>query len=207
MKRSEQRGFTLIELLTSILLIVVMTGIALVIINPAQVRGRARDGRRVSDIMTIKTALEQYFLERRAYPASVPGGIGGSFIRIDGSADALSVALLNAKVLPAIPVDPIGTGSLPGPCSLQTNTTNYRYNYWAPARSNDVSSFDYYNSDKFMLTAIMETATSNDGNECGRLVSWGSRCSADGPACPGNGLSGNDPTFPSCDYCFGVEGK
>ncbi len=199
MNINKQKGFTLIELLISILLIVIMTGVVLVIINPAQVRGRARDAQRISEIMTVKTALEQYYLKKRAYPASVSGNTAGAFIYINGSSDALSSALINANVLAVVPKDPIGTTTTMDPCS---GTTDYRYNYWAPARSAEPT-----NSDKFMLTAIMEGATSNDGNECGRLVSWGSVCQSSGSGCPGNGLSGNFPNFVTCNYCFGVEGK
>lgn len=56
--RSRQRGFTLIELLVVIAIIGVLSSVVLASLNTA--RSKARDAARISDIRSIRTALEMY---------------------------------------------------------------------------------------------------------------------------------------------------
>ena len=210
-KLQQKKGFTLIELLISIMLIIILTGATLVVLNPAKIKGRARDGQRIADMKTIQTALEQYYLKKRAYPASN----SGFWFYLNGVSDNLFTALVNTpatKVLDRLPVDPLLslTGSYYGsPC---IDITNYRYNYIAPPRVSGSP-----NADKYILTAIMEIPNTNDGNECGALTNWTTNFSVNitclgavegaNPICPGNSLSGNQASFGTCNYCYGVENK
>lgn len=66
MKRN--KGFTLIELLVVVAIIGVLASIILSSLNSA--RAKARDARRESDIKTIQTALEMYYLDHGDYPAT-----------------------------------------------------------------------------------------------------------------------------------------
>lgn len=200
------KGFTLIELLVVVVLITILTGVVLVVINPSQIRKRARDSQRISDIKYIQTALEQYYMKMRAYPSASTSS--DAFILVAGTSNNLYNQLVTtAGIVTSLPSDPVAGSALTNPC---TNTASSRYNYYAPRRAEDS-----LRSDSYVLTAIMETVSSNDGNECGRLNKWGSGatfCSATSPPpgalCPGNGLgAANNAAFETCDYCFGVESK
>ncbi|MFW0838080.1 MAG: type II secretion system protein [Candidatus Komeilibacteria bacterium] len=62
------KGFTLIELLVVIAIIGLLSTLAVVSLNSA--RSKARDARRTSDIRQLQTALEMYFNDKGAYPAT-----------------------------------------------------------------------------------------------------------------------------------------
>jgi prepilin-type N-terminal cleavage/methylation domain-containing protein len=68
-KKNRKGGFTLIELLVVIAIIGILAAVVLVSLNSARVRGR--DGRRLSDLQNIATALELYFDQNNTY---VPSG-------------------------------------------------------------------------------------------------------------------------------------
>lgn len=68
----KQRGFTLIELLVVIAIIGLLSTLAVVSLNNARLK--SRDARRVSDIKQIQTALELYYNDVNAYPASLTSG-------------------------------------------------------------------------------------------------------------------------------------
>ena len=65
----KQKGFTLIELLVVIAIIGLLSTLAVVALNNA--RMKSRDAKRVSDIKQIQTALELYYNDANAYPASL----------------------------------------------------------------------------------------------------------------------------------------
>lgn len=62
----DKKGFTLIELMVSIAIVAILT--ALIIVNIASSRMKARDAKRVSDIGQLQLALEQYFTKNGVYP-------------------------------------------------------------------------------------------------------------------------------------------
>lgn len=64
------KAFTLIELLIVVSIIGILSGLIIVVINPAKFTGRARDGVRKQDLSIIKAALEQYYAEKNQYPPS-----------------------------------------------------------------------------------------------------------------------------------------
>ncbi len=65
----KQKGFTLIELLVVIAIIGLLSTLAVVALNNA--RMKSRDAKRVSDVKQIQTALELYYNDQNAYPASL----------------------------------------------------------------------------------------------------------------------------------------
>lgn len=69
---NNRKGFTLIELLVVVSIIGLLSTLSVIALNNA--RAKARDARRVSDIKQIQTALELYFNDNNAYPATVVSG-------------------------------------------------------------------------------------------------------------------------------------
>lgn len=67
-----KKGFTLIELLIVVAIIAILAAIA--IPNFLQAQTRAKVSRVNSDLRTVATALESYYVDYNAYPAHVYGG-------------------------------------------------------------------------------------------------------------------------------------
>ncbi len=66
--KNNKKGFTLIELLVVIAIIGLLSTLAVVSLNNA--RQKSRDARRVADVKQIQTALELYYNDATAYPAT-----------------------------------------------------------------------------------------------------------------------------------------
>ncbi len=164
--KQDQQGFTLIELLVVVVVISALSGIVISLVNSGGFRDKARDSQRIADLKQIQTALELYFSDFRRYPTS-------NWTPINGS-DPLSTALA-PNYINRVPIDPENQDHQ-FPCNQPDRK---RYNY----RSNG----NYY-----LLTSIMAVSSSNDGNECSSLNSWGAfgRCGS---------------SFATQDFCYGVE--
>ncbi len=72
MSSSKKTGFTLIELLVVVVIIGVIASI--VIISLGQIRRKARDARRISDVRQTMLALELYYDDHLRYPEK--GAVG-----------------------------------------------------------------------------------------------------------------------------------
>jgi prepilin-type N-terminal cleavage/methylation domain-containing protein len=104
---SSRPGFTLIELLVVIAIIGLLSTLSILSLNSA--RARARDAKRQADVKQIQTALEMYYNDAGAYPASATAG---SPISYGG-----------ATFLAAVPTPPTPTND--GSCT--TPAPNYTY--------------------------------------------------------------------------------
>lgn len=69
---SQKHGFTLIELLVTIAIIGILAAIATT--TAGQVRMQGRDARRKSDLELIRSGLEIYKSDCKAYPSSLSSG-------------------------------------------------------------------------------------------------------------------------------------
>ena len=168
----QKNGFTLIELLVVVSVIAVLSGLMLTVIDPRGLRAKTRDSQRIADLKKIQPALELYFADFRAYPAS---GSWGTWVKVTG-ADYMSTAL-SPNYLSKVPVDPTNDAGNANPCS---GPTTYRYNY----RSSSTGR-------AYILAAIMEVSTSNDGFECNLLNSWSTL--------------GCGAVYATSGVCYGVE--
>ncbi|MBI2644960.1 prepilin-type N-terminal cleavage/methylation domain-containing protein [Candidatus Uhrbacteria bacterium] len=70
------KGFTLVELLVAIGIIGILSSIA--VVSVSNVRAKARDAKRIADVKQIQTALESYFNDQNAYPATKRDTLGGT---------------------------------------------------------------------------------------------------------------------------------
>lgn len=88
-----KRAFTLIELLIVIAIIGILAGVVLV--STSSARDSAKDAKRASEIRSVRTALEAYYISNGYYPSS---------------ADVIFPGILSTTLIPtyfsAIPMDP-----------------------------------------------------------------------------------------------------
>jgi len=123
----KQQGFTLIELLVVIAIIGLLSTLAVVALNNA--RMKSRDAKRISDIKQIQTALELYYNDANAYPATLGSSI------ISGTVTYMAV----------VPTNP--TPANDGTCSsgnsytysAGTNNTTYTLTYCLGGTTGGVS--------------------------------------------------------------------
>jgi len=115
---NKQKGFTLIELLVVIAIIGLLSTLAVVSLNSA--RSKARDARRTSDIRQLQTALEMYFNEDGAYPATpTPDNLGEA-----------TAANTDPLILTSVGFEETATGTIymnQVPSDPQTSTYHYVY--------------------------------------------------------------------------------
>jgi type II secretion system protein G len=114
-------GFTLLELLAVITIIGVLATLALFGVNDSLKRGR--DSRRISDLQSIRAALEQYYLDNGTYPAS-PCGVDCNGYHLSCQATWGTLGTELAPYLQNLPKDP-KTSSCGGPWT--DNFFNYAY--------------------------------------------------------------------------------
>lgn len=109
----KRNGFTLVELLIVLSIIGVFTSFATS--NFIEVRMKARDAQRKSDILTIQTALEHYKSDNGTYPISTSGG---TYVNNTPCGQTFSSG--STQYISIIPCDPLGTSS-------NYNNGNYYY--------------------------------------------------------------------------------
>lgn len=173
LSKTTHKGFTLIELLIVVLIIATLTGVAIGVLNTRSIKGKARDAQRTSDIKKIQAALELYFAQNRVYP-SFPGPQWNDITGSDNVSTALSPSYINK-----VPTDPTPNPVSGSPCTA-TSTPQYTYSYHTNAGST-----------AYVLTALMETITSNDSSTCASLNNWST--------------IGCTLTTSLADICYGVE--
>jgi len=109
-------GFTLVELLVVIAIIGVLMGVVVAVLNPATFFERGRDSRRLSDLATIQTALEQYYAQQGEYPSVGYLIFGSIFVDPD---DATLI------YLKSVPNDPSGAPAAYDYCTDGTPPSDY----------------------------------------------------------------------------------
>jgi len=106
---NKKNGFTLIELLVVIAIIGILAGIILVSFN--NFRQKARDAYRAAEIKKLQNALEIYYLNHGYYPQYTNIGVRCNTRDLIGSRSL--DPLVNEKIIPNRPIDPINTNTTP----------------------------------------------------------------------------------------------
>lgn len=81
-KNHNSRGFTLIELLVVVAIIGILSSIVLASLNKARIKGA--DAARISDVQSLKTAIEMYYNDNGGYPTS-NGAANGDVVMSDAT--------------------------------------------------------------------------------------------------------------------------
>lgn len=131
-----RQGFTLIELLVVVAIIAILALVVLLALNPVEMARRSRDSRRLSDMTTIRKAIDLSLADGQSLTST------GGYITLDNTSDVTDMdgsGLDVSKYLSTFPLDPInnGTGDSTqavvgaSPCTAGTsakNAMNYEYN-------------------------------------------------------------------------------
>lgn len=128
------RGFTLIEILLVIGIIAVLATVVVVALDPATRFKDARDSRRLSDIQSILSAVQQYIVDNKgALPSGLDTterqiGTGGA-CSISGNCSVTTDACLDmstdlARYLKSLPTDPQGGSAEATHYSIVVNANN-----------------------------------------------------------------------------------
>jgi len=130
-RRSPTRrtGFTLMELVVVISILAILAGALIPRVTTRM--AAARDARRLSDIQTVRDAIDQYYLEEGRYPA--PGksaAHGGWDVSHDGD---MIPELVESGYLREAPRDPV-----------DDDTYHYRYYVYEPGSFGCVSDGAFY---------------------------------------------------------------
>ncbi|MEM7307215.1 MAG: prepilin-type N-terminal cleavage/methylation domain-containing protein [Planctomycetota bacterium] len=68
MKSQPNQGFTLIELIVVVAILAILAGV--LVPRVSNHMASARDARRLADVKTVRNAVEQYYMDKGAYPAA-----------------------------------------------------------------------------------------------------------------------------------------
>lgn len=125
-------GFTLIELMVVIAIVGILAGI--VTITVTSTLPDSRDGRRIADVETVESALEQYFTDNKTY------------IRpFTCVSDANSYCYEDTTYATMYSINTLLTqGYLKSDVNDPTNNTTYRYKYGTPFSPNPPDEYIFF---------------------------------------------------------------
>lgn len=106
-------GFTLIELVVVISILAILAGALIPRVTNRM--AQSRDARRLSDIQSIKNAIDQFYLDKGYYPAADQNATYGGW---DVSQDGTFIPTL------------VKEGYLPGVAADPMNDETYQYRYY-----------------------------------------------------------------------------
>jgi len=116
--KKSTKGFTLLEILLVVGIISVLAGIVIIAINPGRQLAQVRNTERRSDIKQIYNAVQQFYIDKKYYPASTTDYVSSLLQICDTSTSTypsglscsglVDLSQLVPTYITAIPVDPQG---------------------------------------------------------------------------------------------------
>jgi prepilin-type N-terminal cleavage/methylation domain-containing protein len=107
LKKTLNKGFTLIELLVVVAIIAILALIVLLALNPVEMARRSRDSRRLSDLGTVRRAIDLALADGK----TLPTGTSDYDITTTDPTTTFGTSLDVSKYLSVIPQDPANDGS------------------------------------------------------------------------------------------------
>ena len=97
-------------MLLVIAIIAILAGIVIVAINPGRQLAQARNAQRASDLRALHSAVQQYYIDNKAWPTTTMPSDLTEVCDVDGNPlGCLDLSNLVPNYLPAIPTDPQAT--------------------------------------------------------------------------------------------------
>lgn len=138
LKKQLKKGFTLIELLVVVAIIAILALIVLLAINPVEMARRSRDSRRLSDMGTIRRAIDLALADGQALHDTTGSGPWLNLTNTTAVTTIDGLGLDVSKYLSVMPLDPVNDGTVTttqtvvggAPCTAGTtakNGMNYQY--------------------------------------------------------------------------------
>ncbi|MFZ5425214.1 MAG: hypothetical protein ACOZAO_05445 [Patescibacteria group bacterium] len=112
-KKVSEKGLTYVEITVVIAIIAIISAYALLSVNPSELRGKARDEKRVSDLQLIDRAINEYRIDNGVYPdfsdivrvsTSLPVGSSGPLVNSLGNG---WIAADLSDYITKLPTDPL----------------------------------------------------------------------------------------------------
>ena len=151
-----KKAFTLIELLVVISIITMLSSVTLSSLN--SVRSKARDSKRIQDLVQIRNALELYYLDNGSYPVANITGAANNKITLslnpptyDRESWSYLENILKQYLYP-LPVDPINKDVT---IASSWKKGSYFYTYWALGVNNGTAT-------GYSIFASLENPVSQD---------------------------------------------
>ncbi len=154
------KGFTLIELLVVIAILSILATLVVLAINPAEAQRKSRDATRLSDLATIRKAIDLSIAES---VGTLPGTLAVPFTGTSaGSRDAASTAnylgMDLSKYLSVLPIDPrqsatVATTLSDGTTQIAAGSMVYTF------RSNGAT----YELNTYLESTANDAVAQNDG--------------------------------------------
>ncbi len=110
----KQKGFTLIELLVVVAIIAILALVVLLALNPVEMARRSRDARVLSDLGTIRRAIDLSLADGKTLPGTIAvpvtkttdAVVGADIFKADNTGTGNLVGMDISKYLSTIPQDP-----------------------------------------------------------------------------------------------------
>ncbi len=172
------RAFTLLEMLLVIAMIAILAGIVIVAINPGRQLAQARNTQRASDLRALNSAVNQYYIDNRAWPAGLDQvntlteicntGAEGVTHSVNCAADGLiDLSMLVPTYISAIPRDPQVTASLPFINTANAQTTSTSTGYKIAVKENSETPTLYAVNSLEYDQDVVGISIMNTTNTCG----------------------------------------
>lgn len=106
------RGFTLIELLVVIAILGILATLVVLAINPAEAQRKGRDATRLSDMATVRKAIDLSIADGKTLPGTVAAPFTGTSTGTrDASSTSNYLGMDVSKYLSVLPIDPRQTAT------------------------------------------------------------------------------------------------
>ncbi len=107
------KGFTLIELLVVIAILSILATLVVLAINPAEAQRKSRDTTRLSDMATLRKAIDLSIAEEGVLPGTIATPFAGTSAGSrDSASDTNYLGMDVSKYLSVLPIDPRQTATV-----------------------------------------------------------------------------------------------